>query len=297
MMTLTLSATLLMGTLISALCALPRFVILLGIITVGFCAVYEGIIRISGVIALALLTSLAFHFSAFKKTSKKWRAFSFLKDTHIEKILFFLLASLSILAYLHYLPGFSNPRLLAGYRVSQSSAPLSLYINFDKTLAALLLCITLFSPSDFKWTRKDLKDIGRYGIFCATLLSLCVYATHAIAFDPKITPIFPIWAMINLLCVALPEEILFRGLLQNTVQEQIGSAPIALGVSTVAFGLAHIGGGITYVCLASIAGFFYGYTYQKTGSLFCSTLLHFSINALHICLFTYPLSAITIFAL
>ena len=60
------------------------------------------------------------------------------------------------------------------------------------------------------------------------------------------------------------------------------------GVSALAFGLAHAGGGWRYVLLATIAGTGYALAWQRTGRIEASILAHFAVNATHFLLFTYP---------
>ncbi len=50
----------------------------------------------------------------------------------------------------------------------------------------------------------------------------------------------------------------------------------------------HYRGGLTYIVLSSIGGFFNGYTYYKTNRILCTMIVHFALNLFHILLFTYP---------
>ena len=55
-------------------------------------------------------------------------------------------------------------------------------------------------------------------------------------------------------------------------------------VASVLFGFSHITNlhfpNWKYVLLASIAGFFYGWTWRKTGSIFASALVHAGVDIL-----------------
>jgi len=81
---------------------------------------------------------------------------------------------------------------------------------------------------------------------------------------------------------AWPEEFLFRGLLQNMLSRASQSNLAGWWTASVLFGFSHItNGGFPnwrYVILASIAGFFYGWTWRKTGSIFASALLHAAVD-------------------
>jgi len=79
--------------------------------------------------------------------------------------------------------------------------------------------------------------------------------------------------------IALPEEVLFRGLIFNLLQRVIkpGGPYTALVLSSVIFGLAHLNnppGDWRYVVLATGAGLCYGWAYLRTGSLLASSYAH-----------------------
>jgi membrane protease YdiL (CAAX protease family) len=56
----------------------------------------------------------------------------------------------------------------------------------------------------------------------------------------------------------------------------------------VLFGLAHIAGGWRYVALATVAGAGYGTVFYRSRRIEASILAHFTLNAVHFLLFTYP---------
>ena len=81
---------------------------------------------------------------------------------------------------------------------------------------------------------------------------------------------------------AWPEEFLFRGLLQNLLSRASNSELAGLWSASILFGFSHITNmgfpNWRYVVLASIAGFLYGWTWRKTGSIFASSLVHAAVN-------------------
>ncbi len=99
------------------------------------------------------------------------------------------------------------------------------------------------------------------------------------------------WANLFFTCIA--EEALFRGFLQRQLAMSLAKFRfgtwIALAVVAVLFGIAHAGGGITYVLLATVAGLGYGWAYHRTQRIEASILLHFTLNSIHILLFRAPL--------
>lgn len=82
---------------------------------------------------------------------------------------------------------------------------------------------------------------------------------------------------------AWPEELLFRGLLQNSLARASKSELAGWWTASVLFGFSHITNlgfpNWRYVVLASIAGLFYGWTWRKTGSIFASALVHTAVDA------------------
>ncbi len=54
------------------------------------------------------------------------------------------------------------------------------------------------------------------------------------------------------------------------------------------FGVAHLGGGVTYVVLSAIAGFGYGWVYATSGSIGSAIAAHAGLNTIHFLFFTDP---------
>lgn len=79
--------------------------------------------------------------------------------------------------------------------------------------------------------------------------------------------------------VAVSEEVLFRGMLQNSLSEAV-SLNFGLVVSSVLFGLAHLPNhNLIYSLRAMAAGFYLGWQYQKYGNDLGRTItLHFHID-------------------
>jgi uncharacterized protein len=79
---------------------------------------------------------------------------------------------------------------------------------------------------------------------------------------------------------ALPEEILFRGLIQNLLMLRYGKGARTLLAASVIFGCAHLDNGPQplpnwrYAILATIAGIAYGKVFQKASSVLSSAALH-----------------------
>lgn len=199
---------------------------------------------------------------------------------------------------LHLMPGFHNPQLTTDLRLSADSAPMSLYFNFDKPLVGfwLLLCWPLLRRfGEGPQPAAASIAAGLIGAMLAALLCLGLgLAVQAVAWDPKWPAFGTLWALNNLLLVALTEEAMFRGYLQQALQqrwrEREHGATYATAVSALAFGLVHASGGWRWVLLATLAGLAYGWAYRK-GGLLGAVLAHFGLNLAHFTAFTYPMLA------
>ena len=81
------------------------------------------------------------------------------------------------------------------------------------------------------------------------------------------------------LLTALPEEFLFRGLIQNWIERKTGRQTLSLVTASVIFGASHLNNGppipnYKYFLMATIAGLFYGRAWRNTGSLMASSMTH-----------------------
>jgi membrane protease YdiL (CAAX protease family) len=79
---------------------------------------------------------------------------------------------------------------------------------------------------------------------------------------------------------ALPEEILFRSMIQNLLMRRFGANDRTLLVAAIIFGAAHLDNGPQalpnwrYGILAAIAGYAYGKVFQRSSSVLASTGFH-----------------------
>jgi membrane protease YdiL (CAAX protease family) len=89
---------------------------------------------------------------------------------------------------------------------------------------------------------------------------------------------------IILIGTGLPEEILFRGFIQNFLAQRLGPGVRTLLVASVIFGCAHLNNGPQplpnwrYAILASIAGVAYGRVFDRASSLVSSAILHAMVD-------------------
>jgi hypothetical protein len=112
----------------------------------------------------------------------------------------------------------------------------------------------------------------------------------AIGFIPPLHwPVQPAGRMLSAVALifagtALPEEILFRSLIQNFIELRFGSSIRTLIAAAVIFGAAHLDNGPQalpnwrYMILATIAGLAYGFVFRKASSVLSSAMLHMLVD-------------------
>ncbi|MGA2216827.1 MAG: CPBP family intramembrane glutamic endopeptidase [Terracidiphilus sp.] len=84
--------------------------------------------------------------------------------------------------------------------------------------------------------------------------------------------------------IAIPEELFFRGWLQNLLERRMGRTP-ALLLTALLFGLSHFNKRAVffnwrYVLLAAVAGIFYGRAWRQDRRVGASAITHASVDAL-----------------
>lgn len=166
--------------------------------------------------------------------------------------------------------------------------------TFTKLLAMnlVLFCFLAIRPLDgigftFRLNRRDVIQalIGFAWFFPVALLFAA--ATGFVPFEPHLPDpvlILPVILGVTFI-VALPEELIFRGLMQNLMQRTTATARgrfLALLVASTLFGLSHLNNHPTfdwrYVFIASVAGISYGTVYNRTGKVTAAAITHALID-------------------
>ncbi len=247
----------------------------------------------AGAIALSLLLGLT---EGYLTASALLWAAALLGLAHAARYPRWRLPALGVLGALvlglgfGLLPGFAPVQFGEAVAVKPDSVPYALGFRMDKALAGFaVLALVLRVEARLDWRR--------IGVSTATALAL----TLPLVFVPGLglghvrwVPGLPdvqwltIWAATNLLFAAAVEEALFRGVLQRWLAARLG-VPVAVLGAAVLFGLAHFGGGVGYVLLATLAGIGYGLAYQISGQRLAAAILsHFALNLVHVVFFSYP---------
>jgi uncharacterized protein len=93
-----------------------------------------------------------------------------------------------------------------------------------------------------------------------------------------------LWGRI-LLGVAIPEELLFRALIQNWLMQRFGFSNRTLFAAALIFGASHLDNppgplpNWRYMILATIAGFVFGKVFWKSSTILSSASLHALVNS------------------
>ncbi|MGD0681006.1 MAG: CPBP family intramembrane glutamic endopeptidase [Terracidiphilus sp.] len=117
----------------------------------------------------------------------------------------------------------------------------------------------------------------------ALALGLSLGFLHLHAGWPGVAPIAGAW-MFTFFFIAVPEELFFRGWLQNLLERRMGRTA-ALLVTAILFGLAHFNKRAAhfnwrYVLLAAVAGFFYGRAWRSERRVGASAVTHASVDTI-----------------
>jgi uncharacterized protein len=130
--------------------------------------------------------------------------------------------------------------------------------------------VFLFRASADEGVRHAAGFLRRFAIVTAAVIALSL-ALGYVRWDPKLPPWWPVWTWSMAFLTALPEEALFRGVVQSAIAKRLGgtdgAVTAAIVLAGMLFGVAHLAGGPVYAALASVAGAGYGWTYASTRSI------------------------------
>lgn len=117
----------------------------------------------------------------------------------------------------------------------------------------------------------------------AIVLGLALGFLHVHAYIPTATHVVLGW-IATFFFIAVPEELFFRGWMQNLLERRIGPR-WALLATAVLFGLSHFNKRAAhfnwrYVLLAALAGIFYGRAWHQQRRVGASAITHASVDTL-----------------
>jgi uncharacterized protein len=117
----------------------------------------------------------------------------------------------------------------------------------------------------------------------AILLGLSLGFLHLHAIIPSFQQIL-FAPLFTFFFIAVPEELFFRGWLQNLLERRVGAAR-GLVITSILFGLSHFNKRSAffnwrYVLLAAIAGIFYGLAWRQQRRVGASAITHTSVDTI-----------------
>lgn len=199
---------------------------------------------------------------------------------------------LALALALHAMPGFNNPILVAGTRLSPDSSPYTLWLNFDKASAGLVL-LAFYSPRCT--TSAHWLVVLRSTTVVLPITALAVFGVAAmigyVSWAPKLPEFTLAFLGANLLFTCVAEEAFFRGMVQRWIAAHgrgNWNMPATMVLSATLFAAAHAAGGPLLVAFAALAGLGYALAFGFAERIEAAILTHFGINTLHFLLFTYP---------
>jgi membrane protease YdiL (CAAX protease family) len=117
----------------------------------------------------------------------------------------------------------------------------------------------------------------------AIALGLWLGFLHFHAYIPPVSHVVFAWVF-TFFFIAVPEELFFRGWMQNLLERRLGKR-WALLVTAVVFGVSHFNKRAVhfnwrYVLLAALAGIFYGRAWRQERRVGASAITHASVDTL-----------------
>ncbi len=171
-------------------------------------------------------------------------------------------------------------RLLPGAFPHSGLSAFSKFLLLDAALYAYLVVRRLNGVGyDFSPRLRDFAvGVRNWALYACIALPLG-FLLHFIAFYRRVPSAGTVASalLVTLFFVAIPEELFFRGLLQNMLEARYG-ARRALVIASIVFGLSHFNKPLPfnwrYVLMATVAGIFYGLAWRDRRRLLSSATTH-----------------------
>jgi membrane protease YdiL (CAAX protease family) len=199
--------------------------------------------------------------------------------------------TLGILALILSLHVFGWQRIILDPEFNLGSTNFQWYANYDKPLAGLFIAIAFYVLQE---PPRPQPRLSRPGLLVVTLGIVALVAMTKLlgaTFNPKWSASAFMFLLTNLFFTVIPEELFFRKLLQSALPAgNTKHSTFTVGIMTVLFTAAHYSASanVAYLVLVAIAALIYAFAFQLTRSVVFLILVHFTVNALSVSLFNYP---------
>ena len=141
-----------------------------------------------------------------------------------------VLLACSIAFATHQMPWINNVLVFDAVRVSPLSAPYTLYWNYDKALAGVLLYAVCVQPQRKVVWRNAIIATSAIAVLTTVLVAIPALAAKFVLWDPKWPVILLLWVPANLLVTCVAEEAFFRGLLQRHLTQALRTVVPSAGL-------------------------------------------------------------------
>ena len=134
---------------------------------------------------------------------------------------------------IHLVPGFNNLLVFERVRFSPDSIPFTMYLNFDKIVVGVFICILYLKSQRQILDRRSLLLSARCaGVLISILMGLA-FLLHYVRFNFKFPEMGWIGILNNLFFVCFAEEAFFRGICtgwidRTAAKNKNGSRPFPL---------------------------------------------------------------------
>jgi hypothetical protein len=142
----------------------------------------------------------------------------------------------------------------------------------------------------FKWRDRDWRSGLHHAMLAILALVSLGLLTGWLTFASYLPPLGQLlyrFVFIGIV-VALPEELVFRGVLQNMLQKRLTSRWLPLGIVSILYGILHLfqawpvtpglvsnaNASVAHIIMATVASAFYGWTFLHTRRVTAAALTH-----------------------
>lgn len=185
----------------------------------------------------------------------------------------------------HKLPGFQQLAIAPSTQIGSASVPYALNWSFDKGFAGLLLLLAW--PPSADQPRLSLHQGLWLALPAAGLPLLLGWAGGLVGPDVKLHPLLPAFLFGNLLLTVIPEQIFFHGLIGRALASRLRPVWWIAPVVGLLFAAVH-SGPPPYLALVMLSGTLHALLYLASRRLEPGIAAHWSMNAGHFVLLTYP---------
>ena len=174
------------------------------------------------------------------------------------------------------------------FRLMQESIAISRYNLWTIGLYVILFpLIWVFAPNvlNYNFSSDSFRQVLliTIGSFFGIFLLNTIFRTYKLKWQ-RLSPVQILQITLYALLFAIPEEIIFKGIIQGSLQNAMGNILMVVLISSVIFGVAHLPNGASglrprdwnwrFATATFLIGLPLGLIFAVTGSLLIPTLLH-----------------------